>query len=55
VGSGRPAFQPTPDRLGPELTEREQIVLLARALWHEGYDDHLAGHITVNQGDGTLL
>ena len=49
------AFKPTPDRLGPELTEREQIVLLARALWHEGYDDHLAGHITVNQGDGTLL
>ena len=30
-------------------------MLLARALWHEGYDDHLAGHITVNQGDGTLL
>ena len=48
-------FRPTADRLAPELTEREQIVLLARALWHEGYDDHLAGHITVNQGDGTLL
>jgi ribulose-5-phosphate 4-epimerase/fuculose-1-phosphate aldolase len=48
-------FRPTADRLAPELSEREQIVLLARALWHEGYDDHLAGHITVNQGDGTLL
>ena len=48
-------FEPTPDHLAPELTEREQIVLLAAALWHEGYDDHLAGHITVNQGDGTLL
>ena len=31
------------------------MVLLARALWREGYNDHLAGHITVNQGDGTLL
>ena len=48
-------FRPTADHLAPELSEREQIVLLARALWHEGYDDHLAGHITVNQGDGTLL
>ena len=48
-------FQPTADRLAPDLDQREQIVLLARALWHEGYDDHLAGHITVNQGDGTLL
>ena len=49
------SFHPTRDRLAPDLTDREQIVLLARALWHEGYDDHLAGHITVNQGDGTLL
>ena len=29
--------------------------MLARALWREGYNDHLAGHITVNLGDGTLL
>ena len=29
--------------------------MLARALWREGYADHLAGHITVNLGDGTLL
>ena len=35
--------------------DRRRLLLLARALWHEGYDDHLAGHITVNQGDGTLL
>src|SRR4051794_1640634 len=49
------SFVPTADRLAPELSDRERIVLLARALWHEGYDDHLAGHITVNQGDGTLL
>ncbi|MEZ5168842.1 MAG: class II aldolase/adducin family protein [Acidimicrobiales bacterium] len=48
------SFQPTPDRLIPELSPREELVLLARALWREGYDDHLAGHITINRGDGTL-
>ena len=30
-------------------------MLLARTLWREGYNDHLAGHITVNLHDGTLL
>ena len=48
-------FEPTRDRLLPELDIRTEMVLLARTLWREGYDDHLAGHITVNQGDGTLL
>jgi L-ribulose-5-phosphate 4-epimerase len=48
-------FRPTREHLAPELSQREQIVVLARALWREGYNDHLAGHITVNQGDGTLL
>ena len=47
-------FSPSPDQLTPPLTERQEVALLARALWHEGYDDHLAGHITVNRGDGTL-
>lgn len=47
-------FVPTPDQLIPPLTERQEVALLARALWHEGYNDHLAGHITVNRGDGTL-
>ena len=48
-------FAPTPEQLLPELTLRQEFVLLARALWREGYADHLAGHITVNMGDGTLL
>jgi ribulose-5-phosphate 4-epimerase/fuculose-1-phosphate aldolase len=39
----------------PDLTPREELVLLARTLWREGYDDHLAGHITYRQPDGTLL
>lgn len=47
-------FEPTPDRLMPELSACQSLALLARALWREGYDDHLAGHITINAGDGTL-
>ncbi|WP_406289035.1 class II aldolase/adducin family protein [Embleya sp. NBC_00896] len=48
-------FVPTPDKLIPDLTPAQEIVLLARTLWREGYRDHLAGHITYNLGDGTLL
>ncbi|MEI6701847.1 MAG: class II aldolase/adducin family protein [Actinomycetota bacterium] len=48
-------FSPTPTTLLPPLTQRQELVLLARALWREGYDDHIAGHITIALGDGTLL
>jgi len=48
-------FVPAADALLPALSVREQLVLLARTLWREGYDDHLAGHITYRQDDGTLL
>jgi ribulose-5-phosphate 4-epimerase/fuculose-1-phosphate aldolase len=48
-------FIPTTDHLLPALTPRQELVLLARTLWREGYNDHLAGHITINLGDGTLL
>ncbi|GCD93130.1 class II aldolase/adducin family protein [Embleya hyalina] len=48
-------FVPTARTLMPDLTPAQEIVLLARTLWREGYDDHLAGHITYNLGDGTLL
>lgn len=47
-------FQPTAEKLIPDLSPQEELVLLARSLWREGYDDHLAGHITINRGDGTL-
>ncbi len=50
----RQPFELRPDQLMPELNDREALVLLARALWREGYNDHLAGHITINAGDGTL-
>jgi ribulose-5-phosphate 4-epimerase/fuculose-1-phosphate aldolase len=48
-------FTPTREQLLPPLTPAQELVLLARALWHEGYDDHIAGHITYRQPDGTLL
>lgn len=48
-------FSPTPGSLLPELTQRQELAILARTLWSEGYDDHLAGHITIRQPDGTLL
>jgi L-ribulose-5-phosphate 4-epimerase len=48
-------FVPTSEKLLPDLSPREEVVLLARTLFREGYDDHLAGHITYRQADGTLL
>ena len=38
-----------------DATPRQQLALLARALHAEGYDDHLAGHITYRQPDGSFL
>lgn len=49
------SFRASPGRLLPDLSIEQQMVLLARTLWREGYNDHLAGHITVNMHDGTLL
>ena len=48
-------FRASPDHLLPPLTREEEIVLLARTLWREGFDDHLAGHITYRLEDGTFL
>src|SRR5438270_13081648 len=39
----------------PELSPRQEVALLARILYREGYDDHLAGHITLKLDDDTLL
>jgi L-fuculose-phosphate aldolase len=39
----------------PDLSPRQELALLARILHREGYDDHLAGHITYKQPDDTLL
>jgi L-fuculose-phosphate aldolase len=39
----------------PPLTPEQEFVLLARCLFAEGFDDHLSGHITYRQPDGTFL
>src|ERR1700730_16187530 len=39
----------------PEVSPAGEVALLARMLHREGYDDHLAGHITSRQPDDTLL
>lgn len=48
---------PNPGRypLIPQLSPRQALAILCRALHREGYDDHIAGHITMAQGDGTFL
>ena len=49
------AFVPSPEKLMPDLTPREELPCLARALWRRGYTDLLSGHITYDCGDGTML
>jgi ribulose-5-phosphate 4-epimerase/fuculose-1-phosphate aldolase len=39
----------------PSLTPRQQVAVLCRVLHREGYSDHIAGHITVRQDDGSYL
>ncbi len=39
----------------PISAPREELVLLARTLWREGYNDHLAGHITITRGRHTAV
>ena len=50
ITGGRQLAPPLPD-----LTPAQELALLARMLYREGYDDHLAGHITYKQPDGTFL
>jgi L-fuculose-phosphate aldolase len=38
-----------------ELTAPQELALLARCLFAEGYNDHLAGHITYKQPDGNFV
>ena len=50
-------LSPMPGRypLIPDLTARQEVALLCRALHREGYDDHIAGHITLAEPDGSFL
>ncbi|HEY3716451.1 MAG TPA: class II aldolase/adducin family protein [Jatrophihabitantaceae bacterium] len=53
------AIAPIAPALGPgvgtHLTPRQEFAILARILHQVGYDDGLAGHITVRQPDDTFL
>ena len=47
----RPGERP----LLPTLTPKAQVALMCRMLSDEGWNDHIAGHITVRQEDGSIL
>jgi ribulose-5-phosphate 4-epimerase/fuculose-1-phosphate aldolase len=51
------AFAPNPGArpLVPELGAKAQVALMCRMLSREGWNEHIAGHITVRQSDGTIL
>jgi L-fuculose-phosphate aldolase len=50
-------FAPRPGRrpLLPELSEQAQVALMCRMLFQEGWNDHIAGHITYRLEDGSIL
>ena len=37
------------------MSQRDQLVALARTLHREGYNDHVTGHITIRQPNNTFL
>lgn len=39
----------------PELSEQAQVALMCRMLFQEGWNDHIAGHITYRMEDGSIL
>jgi L-fuculose-phosphate aldolase len=50
-------FAPQPGRrsLLPEMSDKAQVALMCRMLFKEGWNEHIAGHITCRQPDGTIL
>jgi ribulose-5-phosphate 4-epimerase/fuculose-1-phosphate aldolase len=50
-------FAPRPGRrpLLPQLSEHAQVALMCRMLFKEGWNDHIAGHITYRLADGRVL
>jgi ribulose-5-phosphate 4-epimerase/fuculose-1-phosphate aldolase len=49
--AARPGERP----LLPPLSSKAQVALMCRMLSREGWNEHIAGHITVRQPDGTVL
>ena len=50
-------FAPNPGRrpLLPELSEQAQVALMCRMLFREGWNEHIAGHITYRVDNGSML
>jgi len=50
-------FAPNPGRLPllPELSPQAQVALMCRMLFREGWNEHIAGHITYRLEDGRIL
>lgn len=50
-------FAPRPGRhaLLPELSEKAQVALMCRMLVREGWNEHIAGHITYRLENGNIL
>jgi ribulose-5-phosphate 4-epimerase/fuculose-1-phosphate aldolase len=50
-------FAPNPGRrpLLPPLSDQAQVALMCRMLFREGWNEHIAGHITYRLPDGTIL
>ena len=50
-------FAPRPGRrpLLPDLSEEAQVALMCRMLFREGWNEHIAGHITYRLPDGRIL
>lgn len=50
-------FAPKPGKrpLLPELSPKAQVALMCRMLFKEGWSEHIAGHITWRQPDGSIL
>ena len=50
-------FAPNPGRkpLLPALSEQAQVALMCRMLFREGWNEHIAGHITYRLDNGAML
>ena len=50
-------YAPQPGRrpLLPPMSEKAQVAMMCRMLYREGWDDHIAGHITFRNSEGNLL
>ena len=50
-------FAPRPGRreLLPPMSEKAQVALLCRMIFNEGWNEHIAGHITYRLDNGNVL